>query len=300
VAFAVAIAAPRVVHAQDGGLVLGPDIAPIYTDLVYPEGLVFDGKILMFTDMKLGAVLRMVGGTPTPIWRDARCGPTSLAKLPSGLWLVACHLSSELVVLDLTFDTTPKVAARFRFSRPNDMYAGPHGVYVSRSGEFSRSALSTGEVWLVRGPYEMRRVASRIRYANGVAVTRDRHGLLVSEHFEGRVLRYPILADGTLGARTVVYSGRVPDSGPLAGPDGIEPAPDGSFYVAWYWAGTILHIGGNGGVNWGLFTPGYRKVTNIALTPDGKGLYAVATNDDETKGALFFANLQDPLRPARE
>jgi sugar lactone lactonase YvrE len=290
-AFALLVTPAR---AAEGELLIGTDIEPIYANLIYPEGLVFDGNALLLTDMKLGAVLRMTGGKPAPVWRDERCGPTSLAKLPSGQWLVACHLSQQLVVLDLAGGTATETA-RVPFARPNDMYAGPNGVYVSRSGEFSRSAEASGEVWLVRSPADMRRVVSRIHYANGVAVTRDGHALLVSEHLEGRVWRYPIMKDGSLGSRALAYAGRLPESGPLSGPDGIEPAADGSFFVAWYWVGTILHVDANGHVIDGFFLPGRRKVTNVALTPDGHGLYAVATDDNEIDGALYFVDLRNPL-----
>lgn len=288
-----AIAAPTAVQGDVETVWIG---SPVYTNLTYPEGTVFDGNALMFTDMKRGLVFRMTGGTPQPIWTDTRCGPTALAKLPSGQWLLACHLSHELVFLDLTNPMAPTVIARRPFRRPNDMYAWHLGVYVTRSGEFSRSAPVRGEVWLVKGPDDMRRVADGIHYANGVAVTRDDRFLLVSEHLERRVWRYPILPTGDLGERVPAFTFSATGTAlALAGPDGIEPAPDGSFFVAIYWTGEVLRISPAGTVTGTVLTSGgYAKVTNIALTPDGHGLYAVASSEDETKGALTYVKLQSP------
>jgi hypothetical protein len=55
----------------------------------------------------------------------------------------------------------------------------------------------------------------------------------------------------------------------------------------------ILHVDASGDVIGSLVTPSYSKVTNVALTPDGTGLYAVASNATETEGALFYIDLKE-------
>ncbi len=271
-------------------------LTPIYNGLVYPEGPIFDGKTLLFTDMKLGSVFRYDGaGHVTPVWSHPGCGPTALAPVPSGQWLVACHLTHELVFLDLHDLSAPKLIARAPFRRPNDMYPSPHGAYVSRSGEFSAGAPVTGEVWLVRASDNQQQVVRRLRYANGVAVTRDGKFLLVDEHLAHRVWRYPIQPDGSLAERTLAFD--VEDvigtrASPLDGPDGIEPARDGSFYVAIYGRGMILHVSANGVLIERFYADGYPRLTNMALTPDESGLYAVSSTADESAGALFYIDLK--------
>ncbi len=271
------------------------ELKPIYNGLIYPEGPIFDGPILLFTDMKLGAVMQYDGKRVTPVWSDPNCGPTALAPLPSGLWLAACHMTHELAFLDLHDLAAPKLVARTPFRRPNDMYAGKDGVYVSRSGEFDPRAQITGEVWLVRSPDLQQLVATHIHYANGVAVTRDGKYLLVDEHLEHHVWRYPIKPDGTLGDRTLAFDVETvigPDASPLDGPDGIEPARDGSFYVAIYGRGMILHVAADGGLIERFTASAYPKLTNMALTPDESGLYAVSSMADEHAGALFYIELK--------
>jgi sugar lactone lactonase YvrE len=294
---------------QEAETILLPTwMKPIYVELAYPEGLVFDGSSLLLTDMKLGSVYRMDGKVPKSIWTDPRCGPTALAKLPSGLWLIACHSSHELVFVDLADPNHARTVDRRPFRRPNDMHASRLGVYVSRSGEFSADAPVAGEIWLVRSPDDMRRVASGLRYANGVAVTRDGRSLLVSEHLADAVWSYQILPDGELGERTYETRTLLPHAKPLQGPDGIEAASDGTFFVAVYRGGTILHVRRNGqSVSqtqaWvpSVCPPGTGrqriaecdKITNIALTPDETGIYAVASNETETLGGLFYIDVKD-------
>lgn len=280
-----------------GAVVAEPSraLTPIYTGLVYPEGPIFDGPTLLFTDMKLGAVLQYDGHAVSRVWSDPSCGPTALAPLHGSEWLIACHLTHELAFLDLHDLAAPKQLARTPFRRPNDMYAGAHGVYVSRSGEFAASAPITGEVWLVKAASDQQQVARRIHYANGVAVTRDGKFLLVDEHLEHRVWRYPINPDGTLGERTLAFDVEsvIGDrASPLDGPDGIEPARDGSFYVAIYGRGMILHVAAGGTLIERFTANGYPKLTNMALTPDESGLYAVSSMADEQAGALFYVDLK--------
>ena len=271
-------------------------MTPVDTSLVYPEGTIFDGNVLLLADMKRGGIFRFNGGSVSAVWRDDQCGPTSLAPLPSGLWLVACHLTHEVVFLDLSDLGAPREIARTPFRRPNDMYAGHDGVYVSRSGEFEPDAPITGEVWLVRTPADQRRVESGIHYANGVAVTHDGRYLLVCEHLEHRVWRYPIKAQGSLGERALAFdlTSVLPTLAPLEGPDGIEPARDGSFYVAVYGRGMVLHVSAAGMLLERFTTPGYPKLTNIALTPGETGLYAVSSMADERAGAVFYIDLARP------
>jgi gluconolactonase len=309
-ALALAVFAPAQAEPSRGPetILLPARMKPIYVKLAYPEGLVFDGSSLLLTDMKLGSVYRVDGSVPKAIWTDQRCGPTALAKLPSAQWLIACHSSHELVFVDLADPNHARTIDRKPFRRPNDMHASSLGVYVSRSGEFSTDAPVAGEIWLVRSPDDMRRVADGLHYANGVAVTRDGRWLLVSEHLADAVWRYPILPDGRLGERTYETRTILPHAMPLQGPDGIEAASDGSFFVAVYRGGTVLHVRRQGQLvsvtqAWvpSICPPGSgplgiarcNKITNIALTPDEIGLYAVASNETETLGGLFYIDVRD-------
>jgi sugar lactone lactonase YvrE len=269
----------------------------LYDGLRYPEGPVFGDNGLLLADMLSGAIMRYRDGTVTPVLRIERCGPTALARMASGHWLAACHLSHEIITVDFAPSRVPHVIARWSLRRPNDVAAGPAGVYVSESGEFDARAPATGKIWFVARPGRQRLVASGLRYANGVAVTNDHRHLLVCEHLARRVWRYPLEPDGALGARRLAFAFE-PDekvrAEPLTGPDGIEAAPDGSFYVAINGRGTVVHVSANGNVLERFETSGYAYTTNVVLTPGGKGLYAVANRrSPKQDGALFYTKLSD-------
>jgi gluconolactonase len=272
------------------------EMTKIYDRLLYPEGPVFERHNLLFADMLMGEILRYDEGDGAPIWSDDNCGPTSLARLPSGLWLTSCHLTHELVFLDFTDAEKARQVVREDLRRPNDMSAGAAGVYVTESGEFDPHAPITGKIWLIKAPGEKRMVADNIHYANGVAVTTDGRALLVCEHLAQRVWRYPILPDGTLGPRTLAFDVAKNLSGaiaPLTGPDGIEAAPDGSFYVAINGRASVMHVASGGGLIESFETPGYPFTTNVVLTPAGGGLYAVSNrNLPRQAGALFYLDLR--------
>lgn len=271
------------------------EMAKIYDRLLYPEGPVFDGQNLLFADMLMGAIFLYGKNSVTPVLSDDNCGPTSLAKLPSGHWLASCHMTHDIVFFDLRYPKPAYLIARERLPRPNDMSAGRAGVYVSESGEFDPAAPASGKIWLVTAPNKKQLVADNIHYANGVAVTADRSALLVSEHLAHRVWRYPIKSDGTLGMRSLAFDVSKALSGtiaPLTGPDGIEAAADGSFYVAINGRGMVVHVSGDGRPIETFETPGYPFTTNVALAPGGNGLYAVSNREEPSQaGALFYIDL---------
>ena len=73
-------------------------------------------------------------------------------------------------------------------------------------------------------------------FANGMVLDRGGDALLVVESFARRVVRFPIGADGSAGAPTVVAEGiaRVPD--------GLTQGPDGTLYVSCYEPSQIYRI----------------------------------------------------------
>ena len=73
-------------------------------------------------------------------------------------------------------------------------------------------------------------MANLIHYSNGLTLSKDGKNLLVAEMLAGRILRFPIQADGTLGPRTVWA--RLQDLAPPTaredaynGPDGLKLGP---------------------------------------------------------------------------
>lgn len=135
------------------------------------------------------------------------------------------------------------------FAGPNDFAADDRGgIYFSASGAYDLKAPITGAVLYLRPDGStITQVANTIHYSNGLTVSRDGRQLLVAEMLAGRVLSFPIEADGGLGARTVWA--RLQDLAPPTrhtdaynGPDGLKLGPDGNYYIAQNGSGRLLVV----------------------------------------------------------
>src|SRR5437763_14370486 len=87
----------------------------------------------------------------------------------------------------------------------NDFASDGHGgVYFSASGVYDIKAPITGAVLhMAADGKTLTEVADTIHYSNGLTLDKGQRHLLVAEMLAGRVLSFPIGADGKLGPRTV-------------------------------------------------------------------------------------------------
>jgi len=138
-------------------------------------------------------------------------------------------------------------------------------------------------------------VANTIHYSNGLTLARDQRHLLVAEMLAGRILSFPVAADGTLGARTVWA--RLQDLAPPTphedaynGPDGLKLGPDGNYYIAQNGSGRVLVVGEDRKLvrTIDVATP---YVTNMAFGPNGADTVFVTGAFDQWKppfpGAVY-------------
>lgn len=124
---------------------------------------------------------------------------------------------------------------------PNVAVFGPDGcLYVTCSGEDGRPEI----VRFSPGGEHAERWSDEVPgYPNGALVTADGDALVVVEAHEQRVVRVPILADGSAGPPTVVAE--IPDTDP----DGIALAIDGSYWVTLYRPDGLVRIDPDGVVD---------------------------------------------------
>jgi gluconolactonase len=123
---------------------------------------------------------------------------------------------------------------------PNVAAFGPDGfLYVTCSGEEGRPEI----VRVAPGGDPVERWTDAVPgYPNGALVTPGGEALIVVEAHAERVVRVPILADGSAGAPSVV--GSLPDTDP----DGIALAADGSLWVTLYRPDGLVRIDAHGRV----------------------------------------------------
>ena len=219
----------------------------IVTSGAYPEGLLWHGGRMLFNEMGADRVSIIDNAGKSEFWRDAGCGPTSIAPFGRSGFLVNCHLGKFLVELSAQAVTV----RRFRTSPSGDSIQAPNasssdgkgGVFFSDSGIFSTNAPATGRVYHLSADGKMTEVARGIRYANGVAFDTASRTLYVSEHLARRILSLrldtsqrvtssSVFADFSKHPATRTYSY------PLAGPDGIALRP-GLLAVSEYGEGRV-------------------------------------------------------------
>jgi gluconolactonase len=261
----------------------------------YPEGPLWQGDRLYVAEMGVDTVFVHQHGSKSVFWKNDGCGPTSLAPYGDGM-LVLCHLGRAVVAVNAAGIEQRRWRAAdngVRLRDPNDSFAdGRGGVYFTDPGLFSIDTRPHGAVMHLGADGALRRVIGDLHYPNGVFVDRLENALYVSEHMRRRVLRYPIAADGTLGAQEVFADINVLTQkvGTYAegGPDGIERGPDGDLYVCLYGEGRVLRISPRGTLVASIDAP-TPYLTNIAFGPDGAA-YLTGSFDNTTppyRGAVM-------------
>lgn len=258
----------------------------------YPEGPLYQGETLYYAEMGADRISVIAPGAERRTFFQQRdCGPTALAPYGDG-FLVLCHVGARVVAVNAngavqrTWDSDETGEA---LMDPNDAYAdGQGGVYFSDPGLFSRRTEPHGKVMHLNADGRLRAVARTLWYPNGVYVDAVQHRLYVSEHMMGRVLRFPINANGGVGTpetfvdlRSITRTDKYPNEPyPETGPDGLEIGPDGDFWVAVYGEGRILRLTPEGALRGILELPG-RYSTNISFAPDGRAATTATFNNLE-------------------
>lgn len=267
----------------------------------YPEGPLYQGETLYYAEMGADRVSVIAPGAERRTFFEQRnCGPTALAPYGAG-FLILCHVGARVVAVDANGQVQRSWEADESgeaLMDPNDAYSdGRGGVYFSDPGLFSRRTEPHGKVMHLSAEGRLRVVARTLWYPNGVFVDAAQRRLYVSEHMMGRVLRFPIAADGGLGTpetfvdlRTVTRTDKHPrEPYPETGPDGLEIGPDGDFWVAVYGEGRILRLTPEGALRGILELPA-RYSTNIAFAPDGSAATTATFNnlDRPFRGEVRF------------
>ena len=86
-----------------------------------------------------------------------------------------------------------------------------------------------------------------IHYSNGLILSQRRRAAAGREMLAGRILSFPIQADGSFGPRVVWarlqdLAPATPDEDAYNGPDGIKLGSDGNYYIAQNGSGRVLVV----------------------------------------------------------
>ncbi len=286
----------RLLTWMTAGLILGPagaahaEVTVLDSTAVYPEGPLWHDGALLFVEYSANDIKLWDGHATKQYWKKAGCGPSGLIGFGKNHLLVACYDANSIVELDahsaevrtLTTDRGGQP-----FHGPNDFTSDRHGgVYFSASGAYDVAAPSTGAVLhLSASGADLKEVANKIHYSNGLTLSKDGKTLLVAEMLSQRILAFPVLAGGALGERHVWVSlqdlAPAPqDQGAYNGPDGFKLGPDGNYYIAQNGSGRILVVS-EGRKLLKAISVATPYVTNVAFgKDDARTLYVTGTFDE--------------------
>jgi sugar lactone lactonase YvrE len=220
----------------------------------YPEGLLWYGGRMYFTEMGADRVSIIEDGGTREFWRLPGCGPTQIVPFGASGFVVDCHLGRAMVEVSAEgitgrwFATAPNGQ---RLQDPNAAASdGQGGAYFSDAGVFDAHAPSTGRVYHLTSKGAMTEVVGGLRYANGVNFDPATRTLYVSEHLARRVWAMTLDTRQRVTARRVLidfarHEATRRHTYPLAGPDGIALRP-GLIAVAEYGEGRIHLFGSEG------------------------------------------------------
>jgi sugar lactone lactonase YvrE len=245
----------------------------------YPEGPVWIGDDLYWAEMRSDRVMRLAAGAsvPEPFFIEAGCGPTAIASYRNHELIVLCHLTGSIahIAADGTQIARIRAATDGTLLRnPNDASADANGgVWFTDPGRFSKHAPAEGRLYYLSADGNLTVQADGLAYGNGVFVDIDEDRLLMSEHLARRVLAYPLMAPGQIGASQTLFSIddfdiQQPSLYPEAGPDGLEIGPEGTLWFAEYGATRLMGWRPEEGLVAALQVD-MKYVTNIAFGPNG-------------------------------
>jgi gluconolactonase len=268
------------------------DITVVDPHAIYPEGPVWSDGKLYYVEYAGPGIKVWDGEHTTIFWAREHCGANGLINFGNHHLLVACYDENVLVELDAQANVVGRIDQDGEgkpFIGPNDLYSDGHGgVYFSASGVYDLNAPITGKVLhLSADGGTVKVLADTIHYSNGLTLSNDGKSLLVAEMLAGRILEFPVEADGSLGPRKVWA--RLQDLAPPTlhedaydGPDGLKRGPDGHYYIAQNGSGRVLIVNENKKLVDIIKVP-TPFVTNMAFGPDGASTVFVTGAFDQFK-----------------
>jgi sugar lactone lactonase YvrE len=243
------------------------NIRTVVDGLSFPEGPRWHDGALWFSDIHGHKVYRVQNGKPE-IAAEINDRASGLGFLPNGDLLVVSMLDRRLIAVGCdgrqrTYADVSHLSRNFI----NDMVVDGHGrAYVgSRNG--GTPASKSDSLILALPDGTSRILLDDMVSPNGSVITPDGRFLIIAETALGRLNRFALNPDGTLGERTIMCE--------LAGRhiDGICLDAAGGVWCGGG-NGGLFHVGADGTLGTVIAFPPDRMVLATALGgPDGRTLF---------------------------
>lgn len=181
-----------------------------------------------------------------------------------GMMFVADYVGHNVLRIDPTSRAIEVLAHEPRMNQPNDLAIAPDDTLYASDPNWSAS---TGQIWKISPEGAVSRVAADLGTTNGIEVSPDGNWLYVNESVQRNVWKFPILEDGSLGAKQLIR--QFPDFGF----DGMRCDVDGNLAITRHGKGTVILMTPEGEILWEVDVLG-KSPSNLCFGgPDGRTVY---------------------------
>ncbi|MCA9705113.1 MAG: SMP-30/gluconolactonase/LRE family protein, partial [Myxococcales bacterium] len=244
-------------------------VQPVATGLKFTEGPVWLASegALLFTDLEGDQVWRYDPGVGTTLVRDVAQRFTNGMTLDQSGRRIECqHTTQQVVRIEADGSETVLASAwnGTTLNSPNDVVIGGDGTLYftdptigkyAHLGNVQTMPLGFRGVYRIDPQGQLHLVDDTLADPTGVALSPAGDVLYVADWGTGWIHRYPVLADGSLGAREAF-------SDWAAQPDGMCVDVQGNVYVA---SNSGLRVLRPDGSNWGLLALPHSPMSNCAF-----------------------------------
>jgi len=262
----------------------------------YCEGIVFDRAGLGYvSDTQHGKIYTVTTDGKTAVWASTPA-PNGHKVLADGTHLV-CDKGAVLLlsadgrkIRDAAAECDGKP-----LRAPNDLSIDPKGGFYFTDPGGSDVKNPIGTVHYVDPQGKVHLVASGLAFPNGIVLRPDGGTLVVGESGHNRVLVYPVLSPGKVGAQKVFATLPAKQGDQIDNaPDGMALDADGNLFVAHYGMHTVQVLSPNGKLL-RSYPGGNLTTSNVAFGgPAMDQLYVTGALADEktSRGAVWRLDLK--------
>ena len=262
----------------------------------YCEGIVFDrAGIGYVSDTQHGTIYTVTQDGKTALWTTT-AAPNGHKILADGTHLV-CDKGAVLH-LDATGKKLKDASNECNgkpLRSPNDLTIDPKGGFYFTDPGGSDVKNPIGTVHYVDPQGKTHLIATGLAFPNGVVLRADGRTLIVGESGRNRVLSYPVIAPGKLGARTVLATLPTKQGDQIENaPDGMTLDEDGNLFIAHYGMHTVQVLDPKGKLV-RSYPGGNLTTSNVAFAgPNMDQLFITGALADEktSKGAVWRLDLK--------